>query len=216
MPIISYSIVAALESGCFEEVMVSTDDMEIADIARSCGAVVPFMRSAETANDYATTADVLLEVLREYGRIGRDFTAACCVYPAAPLVTPERLREGMETLISDVSVESVVPVLTFGYPIQRALKIESGRVKMIAPEHINSRSQDLLLTYHDAGQWYWFRTAPFRSCGQLFGAACAPIILPETEAQDIDHEEDWRMAELKFKVLKEKSTMGRTHSDVRQ
>ena len=126
-PIIGYPIAAALASGCFQEVMVSTDDAEIADIVRSLGATVPFMRSAETSDDFATTADVLKEVLGEYMRRGREFEAACCVYPTTPLVTAERLQEGMRLLAADAAVESVVPVLRFGYPIQRALKIEESR-----------------------------------------------------------------------------------------
>jgi pseudaminic acid cytidylyltransferase len=204
-PIVAYSIAAALEAGCFQEVMVSTDDAEIAEVARSFGAAVPFLRSAKTSDDFATTADVLREVLAEYAERGRPFEAACCIYPTAPLATAERLREGMRLLAADAALESVVPVLRFGYPIQRALKIENGLLSMILPEHINSRSQDLMPAYHDAGQWYWFRTAAFLRSGKLFGAVCAPVVLDEMEAQDIDNEEDWKLAEMKFRLRQEKT-----------
>jgi N-acylneuraminate cytidylyltransferase len=202
-PILGYPIAAALESGCFQEVMVSTDDEEIAEIARKFGATVPFMRSAKTSDDFATTADVLKEVLAEYSRRGREFEAACCIYPTAALVTAERLREGMRILAADVTLESVMPVLRFGYPIQRALKIENSRLSMISPEYMNSRSQDLMPVYHDAGQWYWFRTAPFLRAGKISGEFCAPVILDEMDAQDIDNEDDWRLAEMKYCLRKE-------------
>jgi len=198
-PIIGYSIAAALESQCFAEVMVSTDDEEIAQIARRLGAVVPFMRSAETSNDTAITVAVLKEVLAEYARRGREFEAACCIFPAAPLITAGRLREGMQMLAADPALASVIPVLRFGYPIQRALKIEDARLSFISPEYINSRSQELMTAYHDSGQWYWFRTAAFARYGQLFNIACAPIILDAMEAQDIDHENDWELAEIKYR-----------------
>lgn len=204
-PILSYPIAAALASGCFQEVMVSTDDAEIADVARKWGACVPFLRSAKTSDDFSTTADVLKEVLAEYARRNREFEAACCIYPTAALVTPARLHEGMQTLLDDAALESVVPVLRFGYPIQRALRIEHGRLAMFQPEHLNCRSQDLVPAYHDAGQWYWFRTAAFLHSGQLFGVACGPVILDETEAQDIDHEADWKLAEMKYRLFREEA-----------
>jgi pseudaminic acid cytidylyltransferase len=204
-PIIAYSIAAAMESQCFVEVMVSTDDDEIADIAKRYGAVVPFMRSAETANDTATTAAVLREVLAEYAKRGREFEAACCIYPAAPLITPNRLIEGMQILAMNLTLESVVPVLRYGHPIQRALKIEGSRLAMISPEYMTTRSQDLMAAYHDAGQWYWFRTAPFAHSGKVFGDACAPVVLDATEAQDIDDEDDWKLAEIKCRLRLEKA-----------
>jgi pseudaminic acid cytidylyltransferase len=202
-PILGYPIAAVMESGCFEEVMVSTDDAEIAEIARRFGASVPFMRSAKTSDDFAATADVLREVLAEFAQRGREFEAACCIYPTAALMTPERLRQGKRTLENDATIDSVAPVLRFGYPIQRALKIENTRLSMISPEYMNSRSQDLMPAYHDAGQWYWLRTAAFLRTGKIFGDCCAPVILDETEAQDIDNEEDWRLAEMKYQLRKE-------------
>jgi N-acylneuraminate cytidylyltransferase len=202
-PIIGYPVAVAIASGCFEEVMVSTDDTEIAGVARSLGATVPFMRSAKTSDDFATTADVVKEVLEEYSRRGREFEAACCIYPTTPLMAAERLQEGMRILAADRAIESVVPVLRFGYPIQRALKIENSRLAMISPEYMNSRSQDLQPAYHDAGQWYWLRIDAFLRTGKLFGAVCAAVVLDEAEAQDIDNEEDWRLAEMKYRLRKE-------------
>jgi pseudaminic acid cytidylyltransferase len=204
-PIIAYPIATAIESRCFSEVMVSTDDAEIAEIARQCGASVPFMRSSETANDYATTSDVLREVFVEYSRRGSTFDAACCIYPTTPLMTAERLRQGMRLLIADPQLESVVPVLRYGHPIQRALKIEGSHIGMASPEYMATRSQDLTPMYHDAGQWYWFRTAPFARTGKVFSTACAPVILDATEAQDIDDEDDWKIAEIKCRLRQEKT-----------
>ncbi len=202
-PVIGYPIAAALASACFQEVMVSTDDAEIAEVARSLGAKVPFMRSAKTSDDLAGTEDVLKEVLAEYARYGREFEAACCIYPTTPLLTAERLQEGMRILAADGAIESVVPVLRFGYPIQRALKIENSRLEMISPEYMDSRSQDLQPAYHDAGQWYWLRVPAFLRTEKLFCAACAPLVLDEAEAQDIDNEDDWRLAKVKYRLRKE-------------
>lgn len=204
-PIISYPIAAALESGCFEEVMVSTDDEEIAAVARQLGAEVPFMRSAKTSDDSATTVDALKEVINDYAARGRQFELGCCIYPVAALVTPARLREGMDRLVADPTVDTVVPVLRFGHPIQRALKIENGRLFMIAAEHVTSRSQDLMAAYHDAGQWYWFRTSGLLRTGVLFGRASAPVVLEEMEAQDIDSEPDWQLAELKVQLRRQRT-----------
>lgn len=199
-PIIAYSIFAAIESGCFEEVMVSTDDHEIADVARNFGAEIPFLRSDETSNDFATTADVLFEVLNDYNRMGKSFDYACCIYPTAPFVTPEKLKQGNELLLNTGS-ESVFPVARFGYPIQRAVQIENNHLSMIWPEHMNSRSQDLQPAYHDTGQFYWFAVAPFMRSKKLFTDHSAPIIVPETEVQDIDNEDDWKIAEMKYRLL---------------
>jgi N-acylneuraminate cytidylyltransferase len=199
-PIIAYSITAALEAGCFDEVMVSTDDQEIAGVAQSYGAKVPFFRSAETSNDFSTTADVLVEVLREYQSRGQDFAYACCIYPTAPFVTPEKLKRGHELLL-ETGADTALPVVRFGYPIQRGLKIENGGLSMIWPEHLNSRSQDLMPAYHDSGQFYWLRVTKFLETRKLFAEHCVPIELPESEVQDIDTLEDWKVAEVKYRML---------------
>ncbi len=202
-PIIAYPIQAALESGCFDEVMVSTDDAEIAEIARECGAVVPFLRSAENATDQAGSDDVFAEVLLRYRAAGRTHDCACGIYPTAALVTPERLRLGRDTLLADPSLTAVLPVQRFSFPIQRAVTLRGGRLAMFQPEHFDTRSQDLEPTYHDAGQWYWLRTEPFLRTRELMGPNCAAIILPETEAQDIDNDTDWKLAEMKFQARQE-------------
>lgn len=199
-PIIAYSIAAALDARCFDEVMVSTDDREIADVARLCGAKIPFFRSAETSNDFATTADVLVEVLNEYLARGEEFAYACCIYPTAPFVTADKLRRGHD-LLRSTGADSAVPVVKFGYPIQRALKIEEGGVKMIWPEHQDSRSQDLMPAYHDCGQFYWIRTQSFLQQKRLFADHTVPIEVPESEVQDIDTDEDWKIAEMKYRIL---------------
>lgn len=201
-PIISYSIQAALKSEVFDEVMVSTDDREIAEISVSCGAKVPFLRSPATSNDYATTADVILEVIDEYRKIGMSFDYICCIYPTAPFITPSRLKEAMGKLKSS-SADSLIPVVRFSYPIQRALKIESERLMMIHPENMYKRSQDLMPAYHDAGQFYCLKYDSFIKQKKLFADFTVPFVIPESEVQDIDNDEDWRIAEIKYRLLQE-------------
>ncbi len=199
-PIIKYSIDAALGAGCFDEVMVSTDDGEIAEIALRLGAKVPFFRSASTANDFATTADVIEEVLFEYRKIDREFEHFCCIYPTAPFVSPATLRQGYE-LLRERNADTVVPVVRFSYPIQRALKIEQGRLSMIWPENRNARSQDLQPAYHDAGQFYWGRADRFLKQKRLFSDNTLPLEVPESHVQDIDTFEDWKIAEMKYSLM---------------
>lgn len=201
-PIIAYSITAALEAGCFDEVMVSTDDQEIAAIAQKFGAKVPFLRSALSANDFAGTEDVLVEVLDEYSRRGLLFEYACCLYPTAPLVTAEKLKIGQEVMLQ-TGADAVLPVVRFSYPIQRALKIENSRLAMIWPEYLDSRSQDLMPTYHDSGQFYWLKVSQFMETRTLFPVNTVPLEMPESEVQDIDCEEDWKMAEMKYRILQQ-------------
>ncbi|MEI6713237.1 MAG: pseudaminic acid cytidylyltransferase [Verrucomicrobiota bacterium] len=198
-PIIAYVIETALASGCFEEVMVSTDDEEIADISRSFGATIPFMRSADNSNDQAITLNVLKEVIGEYQKQQRVFEQLCCIYPTAVLSRAESLISGQTKLLSDPGAACAFPVVQYSYPIQRALYEANGRVHMFQPEHGNTRSQDLQKSYHDAGQWYWMRTAAIFEPGfTIIGPASMPVIVDEMEVQDIDNETDWRMAELKY------------------
>jgi len=202
-PIIKYSIDAALLAGCFDEVMVSTDDTEIADISKRFGAQIPFFRSSSTSNDFATTADVIEEVLLEYRHTGKDFEYFCCIYPTAPFVSPERLKQGYDVL-KEGNTDIVLPVVRFNYPIQRALKIEEGRLKMIWPEYLMARSQDLMPTYHDAGQFYWGRSERFLKQKKLFTESTIPIEVPESHVQDIDTLEDWKIAEMKYTTINTK------------
>jgi pseudaminic acid cytidylyltransferase len=196
-PIIAYSIEAAINAGIFDEVMVSTDDAEIAEIARQYGAKVPFVRSAENANDYATTVDVLLEVLASYQSENQYFEYGCCIYPTAPFVTSNRLKEGFEKLISQ-DFDSLFPVLKYSFPIQRSLKIEHGKLALNYPEHLLTRSQDLPPTFHDAGQFYCFKTDILLKEKKLLTQNTGFIELSDLEAQDIDTLEDWELAEFKY------------------
>lgn len=192
-PIIAYSIQAALASGLFSEVIVSTDDEEIAAVAQQYGASVPFLRSAKNADDHATLADVVNEVLAHFPN---QFKYACCLLSTAPLVTPQRLKSALDTMVSK-GFKTMRPVVQFSFPIQRAFQIDSeGTVDWFYPEYAKTRSQDLPEAYHDAGQFYWMHAAE-----GLVPEHRGAIIIPQTEAQDIDSEEDWKMAEMKFKMI---------------
>lgn len=199
-PIIAYSIRTALESGLFDEVMVSTDDAEIAEVATKLGANVPFLRSEAASDDFATTAAVLTEVLYNYKAIGKQFAFGCCIYPTAPLLKASALKEAYQQLQNE-NIDTVFPVLKYSYPIWRSLKIEAGKVGLNWPEHLNSRSQDLPAAYHDAGQFYWFKTDRLLNTGKLFTDNSGAIELDELEVQDIDNETDWKLAELKYKLI---------------
>lgn len=207
-PIITYSIQAAVESGCFAEVMVSTDDKEIAQISEQYGAKIPFFRSEQNSDDYSTIADVIVEVLESYEKIGTKFEYFCCLLPTAPFVTAKRLKEGL-ALIQSSGADSVVPVTRFGYPIQRALKIEKdGALKMFWPENYPKRSQDLEPSFHDVGQFYWGKADVLKQTLRLFTENSRPLIIPESEVQDIDSEEDWKIAELKFQMFSSRVEAG--------
>lgn len=199
-PIMVYSIEAALESGIFDEVMVSTDDEEFAEVARQYGASVPFLRSEATANDYATTVDVLLEVIETYKQRGMEFDTICCLYSTAPFVTSERLKEASSKL-SD-SVDACFTMVEYSYPIQRSLRInEVGQVEMKYPEHLKSRTQDLEKVYHDAGQFYFVKTKTFIEEKTVWCKHTAPLVLSELEVQDLDTLTDWQLAEMKYELL---------------
>lgn len=199
-PILSYSIQAAAESGIFDTVMVSTDDREIADIAEKYGAEVPFFRSADTANDYATTSDVLLEVLSEYEKRGEHFDIAVCIYPTAPFVTAKKLRTAVDQLEKS-NADTLIPVVSFSYPPQRAMVIENERLIFKNPQYLNSRSQDLTPHYHDAGQFCVFRTEAFKVNRNLMIGDILPFIVSELEVQDIDNQIDWEIAEMKYHLM---------------
>lgn len=201
-PIIEYSIDAALGSKIFDEVMVSTDDTEIAEIAFKHGAVVPFMRSACSSNDFATTADVISEVLNEYRKLGKNFEYACCIYPTAPFITPQKIRMGMELLISK-KADTVIPLVAYSFPPQRGMLIRNNMVQYQYPEYMTSRSQDLETVYHDCGQFYCLNVNSFTKTGKLIGEKTFPIILNEKEVQDIDNISDWELAEIKYKLMTE-------------
>lgn len=198
-PIIAYSIEAAINSGLFDEVMVSTDDDEIAGIAIQYGASIPFLRSKKNADDYASTMDVINEVLDSYKEeLNKQFQFVCCIYPAAPLIKASYLKVGFEKMNIE-NLACVFPVLPYSYPIWRGIEIDSnGSTKMIWPEFLNSRSQDLKKVFHDAGQWYWFNNELLQ--GWIWPDNSGAIILSEEEAQDIDNISDWEIAEMKYKL----------------
>lgn len=199
-PIIAYSIEAALKSGIFDEVMVSTDDEEIAEIARKYGASVPFLRSEKTSNDFATTADVLSEVIEKYREMGKTFDSFTCIYPTAPFVTAEKLNNAKETFDKE-DADSLVPVVRFSFPPQRGFVCRDSFIKFQYPEYALKRSQDLEPIYHDCGQFYILKTSAFLEKKTMVMDRTVPFIVPETEVQDIDTESDWIIAEQKYRML---------------
>ncbi|KKQ75745.1 MAG: Acylneuraminate cytidylyltransferase [Candidatus Woesebacteria bacterium GW2011_GWB1_38_5b] len=199
-PIIGYSISAALHSKIFDEVMVSTEDEEIAKVSKKLGAKIPFMRSLKTAGDHVGSAAVVEEVLQSYKKIGKKIDMFCLIYPTAPFLTPEKLRNTYREFKKSKS-QALVPVVRFSYPIQRAVKIVSGKLLMIWPKNYHKHSQDLMPAYHDCGQFYWFRTKPFLKQKKLFLRDTIAWEIPESEVQDIDNFEDWKIAEIKYKIL---------------
>lgn len=201
-PIIAYSIEAALKSGVFDEVMVSTDDQEIKDIAITYGAKVPFLRSEKTSNDMAMTYEVLLEVIDEYEKRGLKFEQLCCIYPTAPFITANKLKLGMAQLESE-GVETVIPVVAFSFPPQRGFIVNDNSVAFKYPDNALKRSQDLEPMYHDCGQFYCLNIEKFKESKKLIMDKTKPIFMNELEVQDIDNESDWEIAELKYKILNE-------------
>ena len=201
-PIIAYSIEAALKSELFDDVMVSTDDSEIAELSLSYGASVPFMRDDTAANDTATTVDALLDVFSAYSKQNKMFDYACCLYPTAPFVTADKLTEAYNELLNN-NLDVVFPVMKFAYPIWRSLKQEGDRLKMNWTEYLNSRSQDLPESFHDAGQFYFLKVDSFLKEKKLFGDNSGGIVIDELEGQDIDSFTDWKLAELKYQLLQQ-------------
>ncbi|WP_152286905.1 pseudaminic acid cytidylyltransferase [Flavicella marina] len=203
-PIIAYSIESAIKCGLFDEVMVSTDDKEIARVAREYGAVVPFFRTVKNSNDFATTVDVIAEVITEYKNIGKEFCYACCIYPCAPFVTDIRLQESFSKLEKH-NYDCVFPIVRFSFPIQRAVKINTnGMIEMFEPRYMQTRSQDLESSFHDVGQFYFFKVDKIIEAEKLWTNNTSFIELTQLESQDIDHISDWELAEMKYKILQEK------------
>lgn len=201
-PILAYSIEAALQSGLFDEVMVSTDSEEIAEIAKRYGARIPFMRSRQTSGDFATTDDVLFEVFQKYIESGNGLQKACCLYPTAPLITIESLKKGFQVL-NRQEVHKVYPVVKFSFPPQRAVVIdEQQMIRPVQKENRFVRTQDLTPVYHDCGQFYWYDVPFFLEHNDCMTDYSAPVILDELYVQDIDNETDWKIAEMKYELLK--------------
>ena len=200
-PIIQYSIEAALKSYCFDEVMVSTDNKEIAGLAESLGARIPFMRSARNADDYSGIAEVVLEVLTEYDKIGKTFKYICCILPTAPFISVDKLQKAY-TILLNKNYDTVIPIVKYGYPVQRSFRLKESKISMLWPENYDKRSQDLDPIYHDSGQFAWVLKTSLVNKKQFFTENSGAIILSEMEVQDIDNENDWLIAEMKYKLLK--------------
>lgn len=200
-PLLAYPLEAAIQSGLFEETMVSTEDQEIAAIAQAHGAKVPFLRSQNTADDFATTSDVLLEVLASYAAAGIQVDTVCCLYPTAVFVTSQSLRDAFITFEGS-GADALMPVVPFSFPPQRGCEIKDGRLRMLHPEHLSTRSQDLSPVYHDVGQFYLVRAKALLREGKIFCNNTLPWIVSEMDAQDIDNESDWQLAELKYRLKK--------------
>lgn len=200
-PILAYSIQAAIDSKLFDEVMVSTDDEEIADIAKKYGAKVPFIRSDKASDDFATIYDVVEEVIQNYKLNKKKFDNLCCIFSCAPFVTPDILNKTYAQL-NDNNFDSVFPIIPYTFPIQRALRKIDGKISMIIEENLNVRSQDLEDTFHDAGQFYWFKTKKLLSSKKFLIPNTGGFEISELDAQDIDNDIDWRLAEIKFQLKK--------------
>lgn len=201
-PMIAWSIEAARQSECFDRILVSTDDTEIAEVAQCHGADVPFMRPAALSDDHTGTISVIAHAIEWLQEHGETPEAVCCLYATAPFVTPGALQQGYRALNEHIDADYAFSVTSFPFPIQRALRMTSnGRVEMFQPEHFNTRSQDLEEAWHDAGQFYWGRTDAWQAGRALFGQRSIPIPMPRHRVQDIDTPEDWERAEWLFRAL---------------
>lgn len=206
-PMIAWSIEAALHSGCFDRVIVSTDDDEIAEVAVAHGADVPFRRPAELADDFTPTIPVIAHAIHWQQQIA-PVERACCLYATAPFTRPEDLRAGL-SLLDDTGADYAFSATTYGFPIQRAIRVDQGgRVSMFQPEHLGTRSQDLEEAWHDAGQFYWGRAEAWVAGRSIFDAGSVVLALPRERVQDIDTMEDWERAELIFSAILARSKTG--------
>ena len=199
-PMLAYAIEAAQKANIFDEIMVSTDSYEIADVAKKYGAAVPFMRSEKTSNDFATTYDVLEEVVSEYQKIGKKFDNICCIYPCVPFLTSKTLNESFEIFIEE-HYNALQPVCAYSTPIEWAMRLSDGLLIPDSPEKLTIRSQDLKKAYFDVGMFYYCKTEVMLREKTLVPNKTAGFVIDESECQDIDTPDDWKMAELKYKLL---------------
>jgi len=200
-PMIAYSIKAAVKSQCFDKIIVSTDDAEIAEVAIKHGAEVPFMRPADISDDYATTLDVIKHAIEFTESQGWAVKNVCCIYATAPFLIPEYIQKGLSELKS-AEIDYAFSATSFPFPIQRALKLNDKQcVEMFQPEHLNTRSQDLEEAYHDAGQFYWGTAKAFITKKAIFGTRSKAVLLPRKRVQDIDTPEDWELAEALYRAI---------------
>ncbi|GAA4364642.1 pseudaminic acid cytidylyltransferase [Kangiella marina] len=200
-PMIAYSIEAAKESGCFDRVIVSTDDAEIAEVAKLWGAETPFFRPDNISDDYATTMDVIQHAIEWCENQGWKIDNVCCIYATAPFVQATDIKCGL-TLLAESDIKYAFSATSYAFPIQRAFYLdENEHVNMFQPEHINTRSQDLIEAYHDAGQFYWGKVSAFKAGLAFFAPHSKPVLLPRKRVQDIDTLEDWEIAEVMYTAL---------------
>jgi N-acylneuraminate cytidylyltransferase len=200
-PMIAWSIAAAQQNGCFDRVIVSTDDPEIAEVAKVHGAEVPFVRPLELSDDHTGTIPVIAHAISWQNAHGKQVSQACCIYATAPFVRAQDLKRGLEVLESS-GADYAFSVTSYAFPIQRAVRITlEQRVSMFQPEHFNIRSQDLEEAWHDAGQFYWGKAKAWLAGLPLFSEGSTPIVLPRHRVQDIDTPQDWARAELMFKCF---------------
>jgi pseudaminic acid cytidylyltransferase len=200
-PMIAWSIEAARQSGCFDRIIVSTDDSEIAETARHYGAEVPFMRPARLSDDHTGTLAVIRHALEWLGEYGQAPEKVCCLYATAPFVCRSDIQRGLG-ILDETGCDYAFSVTSYPFPIQRAIRInQEGRVEMMHPEQFNTRSQDLEETFHDAGQFYWGKAQAWLAGKVIFGPDSSPVLLPSHRVQDIDTMEDWLRAELMHAAL---------------
>lgn len=200
-PMLAWSVAAARDSGCFDAIIVSTDDAEIAEVAQEAGAEAPFLRPPELSDDHTGTLPVIRHAIEAMTAAGHLPTQVCCIYATAPFLTAEVLREGLRILEADDTLDYAFSVTSYAFPIQRAIRRRTdGRVEMFDPAMFNRRSQDLEEAWHDAGQFYWGRAEAWISERLIFGPRSAAVVLSRHRVQDIDNPEDWIRAELMFRA----------------
>ncbi|MBH1964881.1 MAG: pseudaminic acid cytidylyltransferase [Comamonadaceae bacterium] len=201
-PMLAWSIEAARSSGCFDRIIVSTDDAEIAAIAQQCGAEAPFTRSPALSNDHTGVTPVIAHAIGWINANGpQQVELACCIYATAPFVSATDLRRGLDTLVQE-KCDYALAVTSFPFPIQRAIRLTANRrIEMFRPEHFTTRSQDLEEAWHDAGQFCWGKASAWLTDMPVFAQGAAPVVLPRHRVQDIDTPEDWQRAELMFQLL---------------
>ena len=202
-PIIQWSIEAALESNCFDRVIVSTDSEEISTISKALGAEVPFVRPSNLSDDFTATAPVINHAIQYMSQNFQSVELACCIYATAPFIEANYIQDGLRKIIENEANFSF-SVTTFPFPIQRAIKLNNeNKSEMFFPENLNKRSQDLEDSYHDAGQFYWGKSSAWLEDKRMFEDNSIPIIIPRHKVQDIDNEEDWIRAEIMFKAIQQ-------------
>ena len=200
-PMIAWSIEAAIASECFDRIVVSTDDEEIAQVARNLGADVPFIRPQALSDDHTGTIPVVAHAIEWQNKQGEITSDVCCIYATAPFLQPNDIVKGYQVLLSS-NADYAFSVTSYAFPIQRAIRItNSQRVQMFQPEHFNTRSQDLEDAWHDAGQFYWGHSSAWLAQQPLFTDAAAPVPMPRYRVQDIDTPEDWERAEWLLKSM---------------